>query len=193
MEKTFEVTSGVMVCSDPCYTLDTWCQGVIENVKKGTWIAQIDKADTGSWGIRVASLTIVNKEALETDTTLSNAVENMYSNEPLNFSGGVDSGQFGFFDKDSYRNDESAKDLKKYDFGKGFEKESGDSWYRVCCDLTLDKEQWGVLPNGAVSSSGFGDGSYPVFGIKNNEGEYVAFSVLFIGDDEEEEWDDEEY
>jgi hypothetical protein len=194
MEKTFEVTSGVIVCSDPCYTIPTWCQGVVENVKKGTWIAEVEKTDSGSWGDRIATLTIVNKDSLDKDITLSNRVEEMYSTEPLNFGAGVDSGQFGFFDKDFYRNDESAKDLKKYGFGDDFETKSGDSWYRACCDLTLDKEQWGVLPNGAVSSSGFGDGSYDVFGIKNDEGEYVAFSVVFIwnDEDEEEEWDEED-
>ena len=194
MEKTFEVTSGVIVCSDPCYTIDppTWCQGVVENVKKGTWIAEVEKTDSSSWGDRIATLTIVNKDSLDKDITLSNRVEEMYSTEPLNFGAGVDSGQFGFFDKDFYRNDESAKDLKKYYFGDDFDRENGDSWYRACCDLTLGTESWGVLPNGAVSSSGFGDGSYDVFGIKNDEGEYVAFSVVFIwnDEDEEDEWDE---
>jgi hypothetical protein len=111
----------------------------------------------------------------------------------LPFVGGVDSGQFGFFDKDFYRNDESAKDLEKYNFSPDYDREEGDQWYRACANLTLDSEQWGVLPNGVVSSSGFGDGSYGVFGEKNAEGEYVAFSVVFIWEDEQDEWlEDEE-
>jgi hypothetical protein len=48
-----------------------------------------------------------------------------------------------------------------------------------------------VLPNGVVSSSGFGDGSYDVFGYKDAYGEYVAFAVVFIYDDEGDEYDDE--
>lgn len=113
MEKIFEVISGVLVCSDPCYIHpdlgNTWCQGVVENVKKGTWIAEVEKTDSGSWGDRIATLTIVNKDSLDKDITLSNRVEEMYSTEPLNFGAGVDSGQFGFFDKDFYRNDEFLK------------------------------------------------------------------------------------
>ena len=110
----------------------------------------------------------------------------------VDMDGGVDSGQFGFFDKDFYRNDEAAKDLKKYEFSPDYDREEGDSWYRACCDLTLAKESWGVLPNGVVSSSGFGDGSYPVFGEKDENGEWIAFEVIFIGDEEDEDYDDEE-
>ena len=33
MIKQFEVTSGKLVCSDPCYTIPTWCQGIVENVE----------------------------------------------------------------------------------------------------------------------------------------------------------------
>ena len=179
MEKTFEVTSGVIVCSDPCYTLDTFCQGIVENVKKGTWIAEVIETDEGNWGKRIALLTIRHKDVEEPDANV----------DIMGFIGGVDSGQFGFFDKDFYRNDESAEDLPRYNFGEGFEIESGDSWYRACCHLTLDEKQWGVLPNGVVSSSGFGDGSYPVYGAKNGN-EYVYFSVIFIQADDD--FDDEE-
>jgi len=45
MKNTFEITSGVMVCSDPCYEIPTWCQGIVENVKKGTWLAGVEKID----------------------------------------------------------------------------------------------------------------------------------------------------
>lgn len=121
--------------------------------------------------------------------------------KPLDFDGGVDSGQFGFFDKDFYRNDESAKDLPKADFGVNYDREEGDQWYRACCKLTLGEEGYGVLPNGAVSSSGYGDGSYEVRGAidtRDSKLEYVAFEVIFIEertDDEEDEddWNDSSF
>jgi hypothetical protein len=182
MENNFEVKSGVMVCSDPCYSLDTWCMGIVENVKNGTWLASIETSDEGDWGVRIATLEVRHNDFKDT---------NLKFVDELPFTGGVDSGQFGFFDKEFYRNDESAKDLPKYGFGDEFDKESGDIWYRACCDLTLGKERWGVLPNGVVSSSGYGDGSYGVFGEKNAEGEYVAFKVVFIWGDEGDEFDDE--
>ena len=183
MKKTFEVTSGVMVCSDPCYSIDppTWCQGIINNVKNGTWVANVEKSDEGDWGERIARLRVEHINAKRT-----------YLTTQVDMDGGVDSGQFGFFDKDFYRNDEAAKDLKKYEFSPDYDREEGDSWYRACCDLTLAKESWGVLPNGVVSSSGFGDGSYPVFGEKDENGEWIAFEVIFIGDEEDEDYDDED-
>jgi len=182
MENNFEVKSGVMVCSDPCYSLDTWCMGIVENVKNGTWLSSIETSDEGDWGVRIATLEVRHNDFKDT---------NLKFVDELPFTGGVDSGQFGFFDKEFYRNDESAKDLPKYGFSSDFDKKSGDIWYRACCDLTLGKEQWGVLPNGVVSSSGYGDGSYGVFGEKNAEGEYVAFKVVFIWGDEGDEFDDE--
>jgi hypothetical protein len=187
MIKQFEVTSGKLVCSDPCYTIPTWCQGIVENVENGTWGAEINLSNEGDWGIRVASLFICNQDAFDKDNKIS---EKIFNGELLNFSAGVDSGQFGFFDFAHYRNDESAKDLEKEDFGFNYDSQEGDQWYRACSRLTLGSEQWGVLPNGVVSSSGLGDGSYDVFGYKDENNEYVAFVVVFIYDDENE---DDEY
>jgi len=181
MENVFEVTSGSMVCSDPCYTLDppVWCMGIADNVKNGTWNAEIERMDLGDWGNRISMLKVWHKDYAETKLEIENE---------LSFVGGVDSGQFGFFDKDFYRNDEKAKDLPKYGFGSGYDdKNVGEQWYLACVDKTLNNDQWGVLPNGVVSSSGLGDGSYSVFGEKNDEGEYIAFSVVFIWEDELEE------
>jgi hypothetical protein len=188
MIKQFEVTSGKLVCSDPCYSIPTWCQGIVENVKNGVWGAEINLSDQQDWGMRVASLYIVNEHA---NATMKDIETKIFDEEPLSFDAGVDSGQFGFFDFAHYRNDESAKDLKKFEFGDNYDTQSGDTWYRACSDLTLGDEQWGVLPNGVVSSSGFGDGSYDVFGYKDAYGEYVAFAVVFIYEGEDDE--DDEY
>lgn len=186
--KEFEITSGKIICSDPCYSTDTWCMGIVDNVVNGTWVASVDKRDMADWGERIAVLWIANKEQMAKNPKIAWEV---LAEEPMNFTGGVDSGQFGFFDKAFYKNDESAKDLEKYDFGVDYDKEVGDKWYRGCANITLGAESWGVLPNGVVSSSGFGDGSYDVFGLKNSEGEYIAFAVVFIYDDEDDE--DDEY
>lgn len=168
--KTFEVTSGVIVASDPCYEIPTWCQGIIKNVKKGTWLAEIETSDDGVCGERISRLRVEHINANRT-----------YQMKQIDMDGGVDSGQFGFFDKDFYRNDEAAKNLNKYNFGGDFNRDGGgEEWYRACCELTLAKESWGVLPQGVVSSSGFGDGSYPIFGEKDENGEWVVFEVIFI-------------
>jgi hypothetical protein len=192
MSKIFNVTSGKMVCSDPCYTLDTWCLGVIDNVKNGKWEADIANSNQGDWGDRISHLWVFNVDAVIDNPKLRRDIET-FKGHTLPFSFGVDSGQFGFFDFANYRNDESAKDLKKYEFGDDFDRQEGDEWYRVCADLTLGKDSWGVIPFGAVSSSGFGDGSYEVKGIKDELGYYVAFCVEFIPDDGYDYEDDDEY
>ena len=176
----FEIVSGTLVCSDPCYSIPTWCQGIVDNVKKGTWVADVEEDE--SWGDRIAELRIHHVG--------SHFLSGKFEEMP--FDGGVDSGQFGFFDKEFYRNDDKARELPKHNFGEGYDQEEGDEWYRACAEITLSSEQWGVLPNGVVSSSGFGDGSYRVFGQKDNNGEYVAFQVVFIDGEEEEEEEEEE-
>jgi hypothetical protein len=196
MSRLFNVTSGKMVCSDPCYEIPTWCQGIVENVKNGKWEAGIASSDEGSGRERISHLWVYNLEAAINNPNLVREIET-YQGHELGFVGGVDSGQFGFFDFDHYRNDESAKDLKKYDFGGDYisPKESGEEWYHAACNLTLGDESWGVLPFGAVSSSGYGDGSYMVKGIKDNNGQYVAFCVEFIGQDEDDDddWGDDDF
>jgi len=185
----FEITSGAMVCSDPCYTTDIWCMGTVNNVKKGTWSAEIDEAVMGAWGRRIAQLRVYHTDS---------SVETMSSKwEQLPGTFGVDSGQFGFFDRDHYRKADSVKEQTKYDFGGDYlsDGSEGDVWYNACCHLTLGDDSWGVIPNGAVSSSGYGDGSYDVYGLKNADGEYIALTVVFIDQDEVDaldEWEEDE-
>lgn len=40
----FKITSGALRVTDPCYDMETWCAGTLENVKNGTW-----KAHVGYW------------------------------------------------------------------------------------------------------------------------------------------------
>ena len=36
---SFEVVSGKLAVSDPCYDTDVWCRGELENCKLGNWVA----------------------------------------------------------------------------------------------------------------------------------------------------------
>jgi Protein of unknown function (DUF4241) len=184
--KSFKVTSGVIVASDPCYSIPTWCQGIIENVKNGEWIATVEHYEN-----KIAVLMISHKDF---NLDLSDM---FVDEEEFSFDAGVDSGQFGFFDKAGYRQDKLANGLSKADFGDGYDKEEGDEWYRAVCDLTLGSESWGVLPDGVASSSGVGDGSYTVYGVKDMlNGEWVGLRVVFIDletDDEDDEDEDDEF
>lgn len=189
--RKFEVTSGKMVLSDPCYELGTWCQGIAENVKNGTWVGVLEQSDEGAWGVRNSILISMNVEAMEKNPLLER--ELMSSGDLINW-GGVDSGQFGHFDYANYRKDENAIDVPKV-WEDEWESQEGDKFYRACCYQTLETEDsFGVVPFGVLSSSGYGDGSYPTYGIKDENGEWVGFMTIFIGDDEDEddEWEDEE-
>ena len=179
MEK-FNVKSGKMVLSDPCYELGIWCAGIIDNVKNGEWIGDADHLDAGDWGRRVAALASYHKDYPTT------ADEIFATGEKLQFDGGVDSGQFGHFDFDGYRNDETIAGVKRISKDADIIREE-EPWYSICCDRTLGKEQFGVIPLGVVSSSGYGDGSYDTYGVKNAEGQYVGFATMFINEGEEDD------
>src|SRR5690349_8432684 len=92
---TFNVTSGKMYVSDPCYSRDTWCQGLLENVKNGVWKAAVVKGTT-DWGDRCWEVFAVN-DAYPLNTEIC---------EITSTEIGVDSGQAGIFDADSFHGGE---------------------------------------------------------------------------------------
>lgn len=52
--------------------------------------------------------------------------------------------------------------------------------YRHVCDITLSKMSAGVLPYGAVSSSGFGDGGYTCYTHADENGVIDFAFIVFI-------------
>jgi hypothetical protein len=107
---------------------------------------------------------------------------------------GVDSGQAGVFDAASYRNDAAAANFKtpRIDFVIPGDKTEGDAWYEKICRFTLAEDGWGAYDAGAVSSSGWGDGEYPVYGAENEAGKTVALNLVFIDQSADPEEDDED-
>lgn len=70
---------------------------------------------------------------------------------------GVDAGLAGFF-----------QDKPDYD---------RDAWFAMC-DKILNRT-WLITDEGFFTESGYGDGSYTVYGIKNAEGLYTALEIRF--------------
>lgn len=175
----FEVTSGALRVTDPCYVLGTWCAGTLENVANGIWCADVEQAAHPCWGTRISKLFVWHEGVV-------GAIGFLSSGSAVN-SGidvGVDSGQAGFFDLSAYP---TGKDLGKY----GDE----DSFYGKCCRTTLgedDGDHWGTVNgSGVVSSSGLGDGSYICKVVKDTiTGKVVAAMIDFGLDDWEEEDED---
>lgn len=171
---TFEMVSGRMAVSDPCYDADVWCRGELEDVLPGVWEASVIKRDEGDWGMRTAKLIAAHKDYVGSDVGPMMLAP---------FEVGVDSGQAGLFDAHHYRDDAVVVDPGTVINGD----DPGALWYMRCCHLTLTKLAAGVMPYGVVSSSGFGDGSYDCFYGRNEVGKIVRVEIEFIpeeGDDE---------
>lgn len=171
----FDIASGEVKVSDPCYDSDIWCNHTLKNVKNGKWMAVKVSSDEDMWGIRVAQLyAYVGDEPSEDQFNL---VEDAQI--------GVDSGQAGIFDLPTYRNNDI---IDHSDFlSPARQAEEGEKWYSACCDITLAKQSAGVLTGGAVSSTGYGDGGYNLYAVVDDKGQITAIKIVYIGDGEEEE------
>lgn len=174
---TFSLGTKVMV-SDPCYKLNTWCQGVLENVKSGIWEAYLKMIDTGMWGIRVAELIAISSEHHEKYLTIMD--------EHQEFEVGVDSGCAGIFDYDYYA---------KYHT----EEEINENWYTTTIHKqffpTHDSSGWEnsifTDSEGIASMTGYGDGGYDCYVARNTEGEIVGIRIVYINEEEINEEDDD--
>lgn len=91
----------------------------------------------------------------------------------------VDSGQIMITDPcyvRSFKNDEFEGEKDVVDFS-----------YSGACTVTLSEKKCGGLPHspggalgaGFATSSGYGDGSYPVFVKRNKEGRIAAIKIIF--------------
>ena len=55
--------------SDPCYSVDEWCAGTLENVLPGTYHCFYQKVDCGDWGTRIASIEVRHESYLDIEPT----------------------------------------------------------------------------------------------------------------------------
>lgn len=172
---TFLTSTDVLRISDPCYNKEVWCCGTVKNCEIGEWSAFLIYSDEKDWGVRVAENIALfgNISEEDAETILS---EKNWKNSDIHV--GVDSGQCGIF-QDS-----------KYPIGDTGEYGDELSFYGKCCNLTLTPQQGDVLEFGVVSSSGYGDGSYDCL-IAETSDKVSAIKLVFIGDDEDEESDEE--
>lgn len=167
---TLNLGSSVTVL-DPCYIPGSMHMEMKIEIPYGyTWEPYVEMTDEGFWGNRVAKLGITR-----------NGFRNITSHN-VGYAG-VDSGQMMIIDTDAIRkwedteyDDESAPELS----------------YAGACRITLSEEQAGVIEDLAVvSSSGLGDGSYPVFVYEDALGQVERIEVDFLlKDDEDDFWED---
>lgn len=178
--KSIKLGSEVRV-SDPCYGDDVWCKTRLTGVLPGEYDVDVQLSDEGDWGNRVSSLRVTHRDYVGKQLTYQEHGDI-----------GVDSGQAGIFCESSYRNDSVDIDTPESDFVLPYNDDSGDSWYEKMCKFTLSEHKFGTYETGVVTSSGFGDGSYPLAVARDGDKNIVSMVVTFIGEDEEDdEWDDE--
>ena len=172
--------------SDPCYSLDTWCQTKLDNVLPGLYNVEVEKSDEGTgWGVRVSGITILHESI--TDDGVSLEWED-------HSECGVDSGQCGIFCMTSYRNDEIAEGITTPTLDQPFEipfRDGGDKWYEKMCQFTIHKDQFGSYDTGVVTSSGIGDGMYPVEVMMDKE-KIVGIRITYLGNSDRDLLDEDE-
>lgn len=181
----FEVTSGKIRATDPCYDVSTWCAGFFDS-KNGIYEAFVTYADPPNWGRRVATLEISHIEHRRVQPT-----------QAVSFEVGVDSGQAGFFDADKYAANQGGEygDLETF-YGKAchltrYQTDDAKDYERDPIEGGRGKYIGPELPGagtmewGAVSSSGYGDGGYTCEVGKDSLGLVVAAKITFIGDEDD--------
>ncbi len=167
---TFTVDSGKLIVTDPCYQVDEEeeeMQIILSNVKKGTWTTFIS----------------YNHEEVVKSLLI------FYGEKKLKGKWhhcdkliGVDSAQAGIFDLTAFgREDAIHFEVKNV---HGIEiNDVGLKYFVACSDMVASEAQGGVVPGGAVSMSGYGDGMYEVK-VKYNISKEVVGVMIDFGDEE---------
>lgn len=140
--------------TDPCYDRDTWCRINNIDIVEGEYYCYVWNSDESyeSNGEK-HEYTRVGRIGIYLDNYIP-------SNNELFKLGtiGVDAGLAGFFmDKPDY---------------------SDKQWTEFCNELGMD-DAW-IRPEGFFSSSGYGDGVYPVYATYDDNGKIIAVEIVFI-------------
>ena len=166
----FQIVSGSVEITDPCYQPNSGSGVIVDNVKNGYYISFTEIIDTGSWGGRNSKLFALNKEyAIKKGITKDNLDQLDWLENQECF--GVDSGQGGIFDFNTFPGG------------------NNEEFYDECCSITLNGLGAHSLKYGVVSSSGYGYGGYEFLSIKDNT-EIVGFCIIFINENENEDEDE---
>lgn len=163
---TFVLDSDELIVSDPCYENERdWV--CFDTAALGTWHAFTERADCGDWGLRIAALEVRHESVVDVRTLTWTEAG----------CAGVDSGQCGVWRADT--------PLGHGEYGEE------NSFYDRACEATsyppppasfasYGLSRGSVMPEGAVSSSGFGDGGYPILVACDDHGAVVAVRVEYM-------------
>lgn len=165
---TFTVESGKVIVTDPCYQIDEEdeLQIILTNVKNGKWTAYISYTD---------------EEVVESLYIYYDGKKPSGKWHVCEKVIGVDSAQAGIFDLATFGRDENihfeVENVHNIEID-----EEGLKYYVACSDIVSTDAQGGVVPGGAVSMSGYGDGLYEVK-VKYNMLKEVVGVIIYFDDE----------
>lgn len=113
-----------LVVSDPCYTLNTWCMAVLENVLPGNYKCFLEKTEEGSVSEILSEILIVHENYKINKEDVNNWED---------YDIGVDSGQAGFYNYSYFK---QYSDMRNLDEARWREE-----YYTPICDLTYHIEE----------------------------------------------------
>ncbi|WP_374335403.1 hypothetical protein [Methyloversatilis sp.] len=212
--KSFEVSSGNLRVTDPCYKMDVWCAGTLDKVPNGMWHSRVgfwkDEAEVKQridWlrehhekmlGLYTTESTIAYENesfARELERIESHpgrvihlriAFDAADLEKPLNLSTMINSD----IDVGVDSGQAGFFDLNAYAelFTYMIDGEPAhDDFYDRVCEAT---NPFGVCTFGVASLTGYGDGGYDCYTRRDDEGNLLEAVIVFIGDEEDD--DDEE-
>jgi hypothetical protein len=213
--RAFAVNMTTIRVTDPCYDMDTWCAGNIQNALTGTWKAHVgyhkdtsdmemaarwrakeqEKADRATdAGMREYFLEQVRKWDASEQRYVGRVayLHIVHADHTPHFNHTQD---FDTMFEDSTWED-SGIDVGVDSGQAGFFDEFlfegvcqdatlKDQFYDQVCELTLSDAQWGAHLAGVVSSSGYGDGGYGCM-VRRVDGVAVEAVITYICEDDEE-------
>ena len=171
---TFQVSSGKLIISDPCYGYDEEdsedLQVLLNSAKRGDWSATVSYDED---------------EVVHQLAVFWGNMEPEGEWIPIEQLITVDSAQAGIFEFTFFGDDEKiiGEVVNVYDIEMD---DDVSKYYVACCDAVASEQQGGIVPGGAVAMSGFGDGLYPVYIKQDASGDIVSVMIDFLESNEDE-------
>ena len=199
--------SDTICITDPCYPREFHhCAAFDFKIKEGDYLVDVQYSNEGDWGMRVKSLSIfhdtvkVSHNGFKLNKDVNVSVD---SGQAGFFCNSIyPQGKTGdYHDKTSFygqvcnaTHGDDVEDLKHYILEHQAiikllpnKKDYYESEINLLKNRLKKAEEstkpYGydsILEAGVVSSSGFGDGGYPLYEKKNSKGEVVALKIKFI-------------
>ena len=144
--------------SDPCYGTETWCNDVISTIpgEYNVFVTICESRNSWLKG-RISSILAIHKD-------YTKSLKGMPKDNSEDIYCGVDSGTCGIF---------NAEYFEKFHDEQGVE----DEWYDK---NVIQMDDYNICDGlGAISSSGCGDGNYPVFAEYKGDSAF-AIRIKFL-------------